>query len=133
MNMIRSLTLAAAAIVIVFFGACSTEHTDLPTGFVYDPPPTPANFQVVGGQERATLSWSYPSSTLDRIEEFRVYYYYEIYDMSELIGTTSDTSYVDSLLVGNLYYCYRISAVDTTGLEGWRTETVCDFVTSLSH
>jgi hypothetical protein len=45
-----------------------------------------------------------------------------------LVGTTRDTAFVDSLLVGNLTYCYEVSAVDTTGFEGFRTSPQCVFV-----
>ena len=62
------------------------------------------------------------------IEEFRIYYYYEAYDLIELVGTSSTTNFNDTQLVGNLTYCYKVSAVDTTGLEGHRSETVCAFV-----
>lgn len=116
--------------LLALLGACSKDHTDLPTGFIYDPPSTPTNLQVGGGAERAALSWSYPEDEYDDVE-FRIYYYVQVFDLLELIGTTSDSTYIDSLLVGNLVYCYSISAVDTTtGLEGWRTSTVCDTVYS---
>lgn len=114
--------------LLAFFGSCTKDHTDLPTGFMYDPPPTPTNFQVEGGAERATLTWSYPQGDFISLGEFRIYYYLEIYDLLELIGTTSDTTYIDSLLIGNLTYCYTVSAVDTTELEGWRAAAVCEFV-----
>ena len=114
----------------IILGACSKDHQDLPTSFVYDPPPTPTNFEVVGGNESAILTWSYPANEIGSLDEFRIYYHYEIYNMIELIGTTADTTFIDSLLVGNLYYCYQVSAVDTTGFEGWRTTTECTFVRS---
>ena len=38
--------------------------------------------------------------------------------MIQLIGTTTDTVFVDSLLIGNLGYCYKVSAVDTVGFRG---------------
>ena len=116
--------------LLVFFGSCTKDHADLPTGFAYDPPPTPADLQVESGAERATLTWSYQQEDMASLREFRVYYHVEIYDILELIGTTSNTTYIDSMLVGNLIYCYTVSAVDTTGLEGWRSAAVCEFVPS---
>jgi fibronectin type 3 domain-containing protein len=115
---------------ILILGACSKDHTDLPTGFAYTPPETPTNFQVAAGAESATLTWDYPADALGAIQEFRIYYHIEAFDVLELIGTTDETTYTDDKLVGNLTYCYSISAVDTTGLEGWRLEPICVFVTS---
>ena len=120
--------LAAIAALCI---SCSEEHQDLPTGFAYDPPATPVGLTVVGGEEQATIRWSYPASERASVGEFRVYEYYESYDMIELVGTTTDTVFVDSLLIGNLGYCYKVSAVDTAGFEGWRTSSVCAFVRSL--
>jgi hypothetical protein len=110
--------------------SCSEEHQDLPAGFAYDPPATPTGLTVVGGEEQATVRWSYPAGERGAVGEFRVYEYYESYDMIELVGTTTDTVFVDSLLIGNLGYCYKVSAVDTADFEGWRTESVCAFVRS---
>lgn len=110
--------------------SCGKDHTDLPTGFAYDPPPTPSNLVVTGGEELSTIRWSYPAIARGSIGEFRVYEYFESYDMIALVGTTTDTVFVDSLLIGNLGYCYKVSAVDTSGFEGWRTESVCAFVRS---
>ena len=120
--------LAAIAALCI---SCGKDHQDLPTGFAYDPPPTPTNLVVTGGKELSTITWSYPAIARASIREFRVYEYYAAYDMTELIGTTTDTVFVDSLLIGNLGYCYKISAVDTSGFEGWRTGSVCAFVWSV--
>lgn len=111
--------------------ACSKKHSDLPTGFKYEEAlPAPYNVEVVGGREIATVKWSYDSDKLDRVKEFRVYQYIATYDMLQLVGTTSDTSYVDSFLVGNLLYCYKVSAVDSSDFEGWRSDEECGFVLS---
>ena len=98
--------------------------------FEYVPPPTPANVTAAGGEEQSVVSWSYPDDARASVGEFNVYQYFPPYDVLELIGTTTDTFYVDSLLIGNLNYCYKVSAVDTTGLEGWRSAAVCVFVHS---
>ncbi len=110
--------------------SCGEDHRDLPTGFAYDPPPTPVDLVVIGGEELSTIKWSYPAIARASIREFRVYEFFEPYNMLELVGTTADTVFVDSLLIGNLGYCYKVSAVDTSGFEGWRTRSVCAFVRS---
>jgi fibronectin type 3 domain-containing protein len=110
---------------VTLLSGCSKEHDSLPTSFMYDPPPTPTTLEVASGDYEATLTWDYPAEEMGALEEFRIYYYYEVYDLLELVDRTNETTYTDSELVGNLLYCYRVSAVDTTGLEGYRTETVC--------
>jgi len=126
----RSLAWYLLGAIAALCISCGKDHRDLPTGFAYDPPATPTNLVVTGGEELSTLEWSYPAVALASIHEFRVYEYFEAYDMIELIGTTTDTVFVDSLLIGNLSYCYKVSAVDTSGFEGWRTGSVCAFVRS---
>ena len=110
--------------------SCGKDRENLPTGFAYSPPPAPQDLVVVGGREASTISWSYPASSRPLIKEFRVYQYLEAYDLVQLVGTTRDTTFTDSFLIGNLYYCYKVSAVDTTGFEGWRTASECTFVYS---
>jgi len=124
----KDLLLVMVVSVAVLTVGCSKEHEDLPTSFIYDPPSVPLDFEVTGGNHQAVLNWDYPSEEIGGIEEFRVYYYFEAYGIVELAGTTNATNYTDTQLVGNLRYCYRVSAVDTTGLEGYRTEAVCAFV-----
>ena len=124
----KGLPIVLLVATLLLAAGCSKEHEDLPTSFIYDPPSVPLDLQVTAGNQQATLDWDYPVEEMDGIEEFRVYYYYEVYDLLELIGTTNSTNFTDTQLVGNLTYCYRVSAVYTTGLEGERTETVCVFV-----
>lgn len=126
----RSFAWCVLGVVAALYISCGKDHQDLPTGFAYDPPSTPTNLVVTGGAELSTIKWSFPAIARASIREFRVYEYYEAYDMIELIGTTTDTVFVDSLLIGNLAYCYKVSAVDTSGFEGWRTGSVCAFVRS---
>jgi fibronectin type 3 domain-containing protein len=130
--MIRVL-IPVAAIVVIIIASCGKDHEGLPTSFEYDPPPTPTNFEVTAGVESAHLSWSYPTEGFTILQEFRIYYYYSLYDMLELIGTTTETTYTDTLLIGNVEYCYMVSAVDTTGLEGWRTAKRCVTVSSAAR
>jgi hypothetical protein len=126
----RSLAIYMALAAIALCVSCSKDHENLPTSFAFEAPPTPTNVVVTGGHESSTISWSYPSESRPLIEEFRVYQYVESYDAIVFLGTTTDTVFVESLLIGNLYYCYEVSAVDTTGFEGWRTESTCAFVRS---
>lgn len=118
------LIVASVALTI----SCGKDHDNLPASFAFEAPPMPTNVVVTGGHELSTISWCYPSESRSLIEEFRVYQYIESCETIALVGTTTDTVFVDSLLIGNLYYCYEVSAVDTTGLEGWRTESACAFV-----
>jgi hypothetical protein len=124
----RSFVHAALVLVAALAFSCSKDHQNLPTAFSLESPATPTNLVVTGGVERSTVSWHYPPSALGAVREFRVYQYVPSYDILDLVGTTGDTVFVDSLLVGNISYCYKVAAVDTTGLEGWRTASVCAFV-----
>jgi len=126
----RLCSVCMFGVLMTLLVSCGTDHENLPTAFEFTPPPTPTNVVAEAGEERSILHWSYPAEARTSIKEFNVYEYFQPYDMIALIGTTTDTSFVDSLLIGNLSYCYRISAVDTTGLEGWRTASVCTFVRS---
>jgi len=116
------LVLAVAA------ASCGKDHGSQPAPFDFDYPPTPVDVTATAGVEQATISWSYPAGSRDLIEEFRLYYYVEVYDAVQLIATLTDTFYVDSRLVGNLEYCYKVSAVDTNGIEGWRSDPACALV-----
>jgi hypothetical protein len=112
--------------------SCGKDHEGLPTGFAYNPLPTPEDLEVApgAGPESLVISWSYPPEHIGAVKEFRIYYYYEIYDMVELAGTGTGTSYTDTKLIGNVEYCYVVSAVDSSGLEGWRTAPVCEYASS---
>ncbi len=124
----RTLAWYAFGAIAALCVSCGADHRDLPTGFAYDPPAAPTGLVVAGGEEMSTITWSYAAIDRASIREFRVYEYFASYDMMQLIGTTSDTVFVDSLLIGNLDYCYKVSAVDTSNFEGWRTGSVCAFV-----
>jgi len=118
-------------ITLAMIFACSKKHSDLPTSFkCWGALPAPYNVEVEGGREVATVKWSFDRDKIGYVKEFRVYQYIATYDMLQLVGTTSDTSYVDSFLVGNLLYCYKVSAVDSSDFEGWRSEEECGFVLS---
>ena len=124
----KGLLLVMVVSVAVLTVGCGKEHEDQPTSFNYDPPSDPLDFEVTGGNQQSIMNWDYPPEEIGGIEEFRVYYYFESYGIIELVGTSSATNYTDTQLVGNLTYCYQVSAVDTNGLEGNRTEAICVFV-----
>lgn len=124
----KRTVLMIAFMALALLTACE-KHENLPTAFDYDPPPTPTDFQIEAGEKEATLTWNYPEEAKGSLREYRVYYYYNMpYEMLEFIDTTSVTLFVDSLLISNLPYCYKVSAVDKTGLEGWRTPAECVLV-----
>lgn len=112
----------------IFIVGCAREQSDLPSGFIFEAPPTPSNLKLEPAVRSCKVSWSYPHDALALVSEFRVYRYYVDYGQIYLVGTPQDTFFVDSLLVGNLYYCYGVSAVDSSGFEGWRAGPECIFV-----
>ena len=114
-----------AVVLGAALASCSNNHGTEPEPFNVEAPPTPTDLTVTPGTEEATLEWDYPPGSMDSLEEFRVYYYFAAFDAVELVGTTTGLSYVDTKLVGNVEYCYRVSAVDTFGMEGWRTGEEC--------
>jgi hypothetical protein len=118
---IITLTVVLAAALV----SCSDDHGTEPEPFDVEAPPMPSDLTVTPGPEQATVSWDYPSESMDTLEEFRIYYYFAAIDAVELAGTTTGLTYVDTKLVGNVEYCYRVSAVDTFGMEGWRTGEEC--------
>lgn len=119
-TMIALMVVAAAAFV-----SCSNNHGTEPAPLDVEAPPTPTDLLVSAGSEQATISWDYPSESMGTLDEFRVYYYFAAYDVVELAGTTTGLTYTDTRLVGNVEYCYKVSAVDTFGIEGWRTDEEC--------
>lgn len=123
--MLKNILLILIALALSSLASCSNNHGTEPGPFDVTAPPTPTDMVVTAGVEQATISWEYPFESMGAIEEFRVYYYFESFDVVELAGTTAGLSYVDTRLVGNIEYCYKVSAVDTLGLEGWRTECEC--------
>jgi hypothetical protein len=126
--MLRNNVIALSVVAGALLVSCSKDHGTEPGPFDVSCPPTPTDVSVTAGVEQATVEWDYPAGRIGAVEEFRVYYYFEAFDEVELAGTTTGLSYVDTRLVGNLEYCYRVSAVDTSGIEGWRTEEVCALI-----
>jgi len=130
----RSFAFGMLVALLALSLSCSKDHRDLPTSFDYSPLPTPTGFTVTGGEERSILSWSYDAAARASVDSFNVYLYFEAYGTVELelVGRTTDTFFVHFPLPGNVMYCYKVSAVDKTGFEGWRTEKEqCTFVWSV--
>jgi len=119
-----------ALVVLLVAAACSCgkDHGTAPARFDVTALPAPVDLAVEPGPEQATLTWSYPLESRACVREFRLYYYFEVFDVIEPIASTEDTFFVDTRLVGNLQYCYVVSAVDTNGIEGWRTSAVCALI-----
>ena len=122
MKRIARLTLIIPLLLVM---SCSADHGDSPTGFEFSAPDSPTAFTVTPSPNELTLEWDYPGD-LAEVSEFRVYYYYEMYGLEEFVGTASGTTYTDTDLIGNMIYCYKVSAVDLDGHEGLRTETICE-------
>jgi hypothetical protein len=121
----RSFACCMLGAIVALHISCGKDHRDLPTGFAYDPPAAPTNLVVTAGTELNTITWSYPAPDRASIRGFIVYEYLESNGMIAPLDTTTDFVFVDSPLIGNLRYCYKVSAVDTSGFEGWRTEEAC--------
>ena len=123
--MLKKMLLAFTVVAMAALISCSNDHGTEPAPFDAVAPPTPTGLSVTSGAEQATIAWDYPAEDMATLEEFRVYYYFPAYNVVELAGTTTDMTYVDTKLVGNFEYCYKVSAVDTFGMEGYRTEEEC--------
>ena len=52
----RSFAWCALGAIAALCISCGADHRDLPTGFAYDPPPTPTNLVVTGGEEMSTIN-----------------------------------------------------------------------------
>lgn len=105
--------------------SCSADHGDSPAGFDFSAPDSPTDFTVTTSPNELTLEWDYPGDIAE-VSEFRVYYFYEMYGLEEFVGTASGMTYIDEDLIGNMIYCYKVSAVDLDGHEGPRTGTICE-------
>lgn len=115
-------------LMITAFG-CSEEHGVSPTAFDYDALPAPDSLEITPGNWQLTISWEYSPDKADLVDRFLVYRYYltEYGEYLELADTTSNMEYTDGDLVGNVEYCYMVSAVDSNGIEGFRSEKECGF------
>jgi fibronectin type 3 domain-containing protein len=126
--MLKRISTALAAVALAALVSCSNDHGSEPGPFDLEYPSTPTGLTVTPAAEQATIEWEYPAEEMASIEEFRVYYYFPSLDVVELVTATTDLSYVDTKLVGNVEYCYKVSAVDLSGVEGWRSESECALI-----
>ena len=123
--MLKNMTITLTVVALAALISCSNDHGTESAPFDVEAPSAPTDLSVTPGAEQATIAWDYPSEEMATLEEFRVYYYFPSFDVVELAGTTTDLTFVDTKLVGNVEYCYKVSAVDTFGMEGWRTDDEC--------
>lgn len=119
----RTIMPVLAVLLAVSFLACGADHDNLPTAFECSPPPVPVDLSATVQSGEVLLAWGHADPGI--VSEYRVYYFYEAYGMIEFIGSTTEMQYRDDDLVPNVEYCYVVSAVDTNGLEGYRTESLC--------
>jgi hypothetical protein len=130
--MVRQIVLYIV-IIAFFLGGCSDDHGTSPASFNYDALSAPDSFKITPGSYSLTLNWHYSSENVALTKEFLIYavYYTEYGEYLDPVDTVAanvgQTDYVDtnSRLFGNAEYCYVLSAVDSSGIEGWRTETKC--------
>jgi hypothetical protein len=125
MTMLKKTMIALMIVAVAAFVSCSNDHGTEPGPFDVEAPSAPTDLSVTAGTEQATIAWDYDSGSMGALEEFRIYYYFAAFDVVELAGTTTSLIYTDTKLVGNVEYCYKVSAVDTFGMEGWRTDEEC--------
>jgi hypothetical protein len=120
--MIRIYTLFSVLLIVLLAG-CSDEHGSSPTAYDYDPLSAPDSLEAEPGVESISLSWSHPGG----YREFIIYfvYYSGAEAIHQAVDTTSVTTVTVDELVPNLEYCFSVSAVDSSGIEGWRSEEVC--------
>lgn len=123
--MLKKIVIAFMVVAAAAFVSCTNDHGTEPAPFDVDAPPTPTGLSVTPETEQARLTWDYPPESLETLEVFRVYYYFAVFDAVEFIDTTSVQTYLDTRLIGNVEYCYKVSAVDTFGMEGWLTGEEC--------
>jgi len=112
------------AVLLVLAGAgCSDEHGNSPTSFNYEPLSAPDNLEAEPGAESITLTWTHSG----QYREFYIYmmYYSGTEAVLQPVDTTSSTSSTVGGLVPNLEYCFIVSAVDSSGMEGWRSSEAC--------
>ena len=122
--MIRYAALALVLIPGLVFFSCSAEHGDSPAGFSFEAPEAPTGLTLTPGANQLTLEWDYPGDPAD-VSGYVVYYYYDMYGVEEVIDTVTATRYTDSDLIGNMIYCYKVSAIGPGDREGYRSATKC--------
>lgn len=123
----KRVAILLSAIIMAVSMSCSSDHGESPAAFTFEAPQAPLNLVLTPGSNQMSLEWDYPPELLAEIREFRIYYY-KSYGVEEPVDTVTSTSCTDTRLIGNMVYCYKVSAVDLDGREGWRSETECEMV-----
>ncbi|HEX9916485.1 MAG TPA: fibronectin type III domain-containing protein, partial [candidate division Zixibacteria bacterium] len=85
-------------------------------------PPTPQSVIVLVGDSKVELNWEVSDSS--KVERFKIYRSDTSSITPFLIDSCFGFSYVSRGLKNGKEYFYQVSAVDSNGFEGYRSETV---------
>ncbi|MBD3178696.1 MAG: hypothetical protein GF417_03340 [Candidatus Latescibacteria bacterium] len=120
--MFRISAFFVLVLILASFG-CSDEHGESPVAYSYQALSTPEDLEAEPGSESISLTWNHSGE----YREFIVYilYYSGTEMVHQPVDTTASTSSIIGDLVPNLEYCFSVSAVDSSGMEGWRSDEVC--------
>ncbi|HSG29388.1 MAG TPA: fibronectin type III domain-containing protein [Candidatus Krumholzibacterium sp.] len=121
MKRIASIILSISVMVLL---SCSDELGDSPAAFSFEAPEAPDGLEITPGPNQLVLEWTYPGDPAE-VSGYIVYYDYEAYGVQEVIDTVSTTTYTDDGLIGNMIYCYKVSALNLDRIEGRRSGTEC--------
>ncbi|RKY65250.1 MAG: hypothetical protein DRP99_00525, partial [Candidatus Latescibacterota bacterium] len=109
----------------VILGGCTKEHeaptasNPLDTGRI---PPTPKIESVIVGNRRVTLTWTVDDTSA--ISKYNIFRSDSADADYRLVGSSSIRTYTDRGLVNGKRYFYKVASVDTSGLEGYKSEYV---------
>ena len=121
-NNIQNKLFPGAVLVALLLLACNRDaRTPYQTEFK-DVPPAPSNVVVSFGMGSAALAWEYDAGF--NLLEFRIYRKDGLDGAFANIAKTTDTFFVDSLLVNGQPYFYEIAATNTDGFEGIHSRQV---------
>ncbi|MFE6282580.1 PA14 domain-containing protein [Streptomyces sp. NPDC057877] len=84
------------------------------------PPGVPGTPRTSSESDGLWVGWS----AVDGAASYRVYRATSAYGTYTRVGTTAETSYVDTTAVGGTTYHYRVTALDAAGNESARSEAV---------
>jgi len=130
--MLKKISLYAV-IVLFLLSGCSDEHGTSPASIEYEALPAPENFEITSANYSLTLSWDYSPNKITLTKEFFVYvvdpnqYGGVIYPVDTLTVADYNVSKGCTFdkLAANMEFCFVVSAVDLSGIEGWRAEAEC--------
>ncbi|MBD3169487.1 MAG: hypothetical protein GF307_08390 [candidate division Zixibacteria bacterium] len=115
--------ISTALIFSVLIAGCGRELSDrnAPTE-VGTAPPTPDNLDISVDDQGLTLTWTISDST--NIARYRIYRSDSTDSDFEVADSTNTRTYTDTGLANGITYFYQISSVDSSGFEGYLSETV---------